>query len=247
MMKNHSRTRTLVVAWLVALSVCVTTARAEAETEDDWTFRFIPWVWATSLTGDVGPAVRPANVDLDFSDVLEVTEAGFVGSFDASYRDDWTIIAEGQYLALEESARGPLGNSVTLESDFSILGVAVAKRMWTNIDLYAGGRYVGMDTTVSLVGGPSVGGKQEWIDPIVGFRMKGKVNERLFLRLHMEVGGFGVNSDLTYGMAANFNYIFNDRYSLVFGYRILDIEYDKDDFVFDAKMDGLLVGLGITW
>jgi hypothetical protein len=48
-------------------------------------------------------------------------------------------------------------------------------------------------------------------------------------------------------MAANFNYMFNDRYSLIFGYRLLDIEYDKDDFVFDVKMDGLLLGFGISW
>jgi hypothetical protein len=247
MMINLSRTRALVAAWLVALTVCVTTASAETETEDDWTLRFIPYLWTSSLTGNIGPAVRPATVDLDFSDILEMTEIGFTGAFDASYRDDWTILAEGQYLELEESARGPLGNSVTIESDFKVLGVVLAKRMWPNIDLYAGGRYIGMDTTVSLAGGPSVGDTQDWIDPIVGFRMKGQVSERIFLRLAMDIGGFGVNSDLTYGMAANFNYIFNDRYSLIFGYRLLDVEYDKDDFVFDVKMDGLLIGFGISW
>jgi len=215
--------------------------------EDDWSFRLIPWLWTSSLTGDLGPSARPATVDLSFSDLLEMTEIGFTGTFDISYRDEWTLIAEGQYLALEESGQGPLGNNLTVDADMAIFGIVLAKRIWSGVDLYAGGRYFGLDVRVKSDVGLSPDANPNWIDPILGFRMKGSVSERVFVRLAMEFGGYGVNSDLTYGMAANFNYLFNDRFSLVFGYRMLDIDYDKDGFVFDAKMDGLLAGLAISW
>ncbi len=97
--------------------------------------------------------------------------------------------------------------------------------------------------------GPGLGGdgSQEWVDPIFGFRVRGKVNEKMFLQLYMDVGGFGVNSDFTYSMATNLNYLFNDTWSAIFGYRLLDIDYDKDGFLYDAKQDGLLFGLGYSF
>ncbi len=236
-----------VVAVLIMVMSNVALAQDTGGGEDNWSFRFIPWLWTSSLTGDLGPSARPATVDLSFKDVLEMTEIGFTGAFDISYRDEWTLIAEGQYLALEESGQGPLGNNLTVDADMAVFGIALAKRIWSGVDLYAGGRYMGLDVRVKSDVGLSPDGNPNWIDPFLGFRMKGSVSERLFVRLGMEFGGYGVNSDLTYGLAANFNYVFNDRFSLVFGYRVLDIDYDKDDFVFDAKLDGLLAALGISW
>ena len=104
-----------------------------------------------------------------------------------------------------------------------------------------------MDTDVSLAGAVTLGSREEWVDPVIGFRVRGDVTDKLFVRLAMDVGGFGVNSDLTYAFASNMNYVFNDTYSAIFGYRMLDMDYDKDGFVFDAKMDGLLLGMGITF
>jgi hypothetical protein len=97
--------------------------------------------------------------------------------------------------------------------------------------------------------GPGLGGNgsQDWADPIIGFRIRGEVNERLFLRLAMDVGGFGANSDMTYAIFTNLNYLFNETWSGIFGYRLLDIDYDKDDFIYDAKLDGLVFGLGYTF
>ena len=215
--------------------------------EGDWEVRVIPFLWATSLTGELGPAARPATVDLDFSDILDVTEAGFVGEIDATYKDERFFGLEAQYLELEETGTGPMGASVKAESTFGIGHCVVGKRIAKNLDLYAGGRYIYTDTDVSLAGAGKVGVKEDWIDPIVGFRITGTVSEKMFIRMGMDVGGFGVNSDFTYAVLTNLNYTFNDTYSAIFGYRMIDIEYDKNDFVFDAKMDGLVLGLGITF
>jgi hypothetical protein len=205
--------------------------------DGDWEFRFVPFLWATSLTGELGPSARPARVDLDFSDILEMTEAGFTGYVDATYQDNWWFAIEGQYLELEESGTGPMGARVKADVTFGIATFVVGKRLIENVDVTAGGRYMHMDTDVSLTG----------VDPIIGFRIRADATEKLFIRFGMDIGGFGVNSDFTYAFASNLNYVFNDRYSAIFGYRMLDVEYDKGGFLFDAKMDGLLLGLAITF
>jgi hypothetical protein len=38
-----------------------------------------------------------------------------------------------------------------------------------------------------------------------------------------------------------------ERYALVFGYRYLDVNYDKNDFLFDTAMTGPLFGLTIKF
>ncbi len=215
--------------------------------DGDWEFRFVPFVWATSLTGELGPKARPATVNMDFSDLLEMTEAGFTGEIDATYKENWWFAAEGQYLELEESGTGPMGARVKADVTFGIASFVVGKRLIENVDVYTGGRYLHMDTDVSLTGVGTIGKKEEWVDPIIGFRIRADATEKLFIRFGMDVGGFGVNSDFTYAFFSNLNYAFNDRYSAIFGYRMLDVEYDKGGFLFDAKMDGLLLGFGITF
>jgi len=242
-MRKNSLTMASIAALLILSSVYTTTARAEG----DWEVRVVPFVWATGLSGELGPAARPANVRLDFGDILEVTEAGFVGEIDVTYKDDWFFLMEGQYLELEESGTGPMGSRVKLESTFSISSFGVGKRVAENIDVYTGGRFFYMDTDVSLAGAGTIGSTEDWVDPIIGFRVRAQASEKLFIRLAMDVGGFGLNSDITYAFGSNLNYVFNDKYSAIFGYRMLDVDYDKGGFVFDAKMDGLLLGLGITF
>ena len=133
-----------VVAVLIMVLSNVALAQDSGGGEDKWSFRLIPWLWTSSMTGDVGPSVRPATVDLSFSDLLKMTEIGFTGTFDICYRDEWTLIAEGQYLALEESGQGPLGNNLTVDADMSVFAIVLAKRIWSGVDLYAGGRYFGV-------------------------------------------------------------------------------------------------------
>ncbi|UCD87111.1 MAG: hypothetical protein JSV01_04920 [Desulfobacterales bacterium] len=215
--------------------------------DGDWEFRFVPFLWASSLTGELGPKTRPATVNMDFSDLFEMTEAGFTGEIDATYKEDWWFAVEGQYLELEEKGTGPGGARVKADVTFGIASFVVGKRLIQNIDVYTGGRYLHMDTDVSLTGVPTIGKKEEWVDPIIGFRIRADATEKLFIRFGMDVGGFGVNSDFTYAFLSNVNYAFNDRYSAIFGYRMLDVEYDKGGFLFDAKMDGLLLGLAITF
>ena len=101
--------KSLITFLAVALMLAILPLANSQAAEGDWEVRFVPFVWATGLSGELGPAARPASVRLDFGDILEVTEAGFLGEIDATYKDDWVFLMEGQYLELEESGSGPEG------------------------------------------------------------------------------------------------------------------------------------------
>jgi hypothetical protein len=56
------------------------------------------------------------------------------------------------------------------------------------------------------------------------------------------IGGFGAGSDLTWDVLAAAGYQWNDRFSLVAGYRALGVDYDKDGFVYDVVQHGPILG-----
>ena len=229
-------------AMMLAMAPLLQTADAEG-----WSFQAIPYLWTAGLTGRIGPDEIAPTVDLDFDDILEVTEVGFVGSFEADYNGEWFFIAEGMYLELEESGPTPAGAKATLNFDYGLISFVGGRSVTDGIDVYVGGRYIDVGADISVSGGPGTDKSESWADPIVGFRATGTINDRTTVKLAMDVGGFGVNSDITYALATNVEYEFNDTLSGIFGYRILDVEYEKSGFVYDAKQDGLLLGLGISF
>ena len=234
----------VVLASVVGLTFGIVTPGEAAE---NWKFRVAPYLWTAGISGEIGPSAMPSAVDVDFSDYVEFIDIGVAGSVEAIHKGGWFFFAEGMYSELSMDGRTPMGAEVGVESKMAYATVAFGKSVFKNVELYGGGRYLYNSVAIDL--GPGLGGEgsQDWVDPIIGFRVRGDVNEKVFLRLAMDVGGFGVNSDLTYAMAANINYQLTDTWTSIFGYRALDIDYDKGGFVFNDKQDGLVFGLGYTF
>jgi len=62
------------------------------------------------------------------------------------------------------------------------------------------------------------------------------------LRGYGDIGGFGVSSDLTYQIYGGVGYRFKEWFSAELGYRVLDVDYDDDGFVYDLTMHGPMAG-----
>jgi len=132
------------------------------------------------------------------------------------------------------------------------------------VDLLAGFRYVEIDSKVNietdlLVGpvqtrfgsfGPvekdysnTVESETSWFDPVVGMQVDFAMTEKLGLGVRGDIGGFGVGSEFSWGLVTAAKYDFTDLVSGYAGYRILDIDYEETDFVFDAQMGGPIFGM----
>ena len=85
------------------------------------------------------------------------------------------------------------------------------------------------------------------MDPVVGMQVDFVATDALAFTLRGDIGGFGVGSDFSWGTLAAAKYEFTESASGFVGYRILDIDYDDSDFVFDAQMGGLVLGFMIRF
>ena len=86
---------------------------------------------------------------------------------------------------------------------------------------------------------------ETWVNPIVGAQYGYRFTDRLGLFVLGDVGGFGVESDLTLHAMAMLQYRFTDWFAGSVGYRYLMVDYDTSEFVFHAEFEGaILNGFG---
>ena len=149
--------------------VMVTVAVLSAETQEPavagaaavaqdggWELRVTPYVWAPSLSGDVGLKGASADVDLPISDLLQDLEmAGMLGM--EVRKDRLGLLADGVYYRFTTEADTPGNFLKTIDTTikFGMLDLAVAYRVvdvdrgW--LDLLAGGRYMTVEVNLDLI------------------------------------------------------------------------------------------------
>ena len=57
------------------------------------------------------------------------------------------------------------------------------------------------------------------------------------------IGGFGVGSDLAYELSATIGYQWNSSIGTALGYRMFDVDYEDDGYIYDLRQEGWQLGL----
>ena len=224
----------LVLALLAATSV---RAQDNATSESGgWEFEISPYAWFVSLDGKAATIRGLPSVDVD-----------------ASFSDIWDNKNFGALTALEARrgrTPGPLFNRADTEFKTFVSTVSgtyrpfVDGRTW--LDILAGARIWVTDTEITLnsnvLPNLSADEKETWVDPIVGTRGTFDLGSGFSLSGYGDIGGFGVSSDLTYQIYGGVGYSFKEWFSAELGYRVLDVDYDDDGFVYDLTMYGPTAG-----
>ncbi len=139
----------------------------------------------------------------------------------------------------------------------------------TAIDILAGARYWHQDMSVDLAlnasltdhGGLDISrgfaiarsGSVDWVDPLVGGRIRYNLAPGQDFILRADVGGFGVGSQFSWNALAAYSFVFAKRdgvtYSGLLGYRALDADFEQGSgrsrYVYDVTMHGPVTGLTI--
>jgi len=207
----------------------------------------------SSLKGDMGVGgAEPVGVDLSFGDILSHMKFALMGTFDARHG---RFVASGDMLFLKMSASDNIDIrdvdfvDVKLKTSTFITTMTAGYRAVDKdrlfLDLLAGGRINSMKTGLDLTGPQRSfsGSKTEtWIDPVIAVRFQAPIGQNWSVRTYGDIGGFGVGSHLTWQLLGGVEYQVSSRWSLSAGWRHLDIDYDHKGFVFDAAMDGPILG-----
>ncbi|NVK40299.1 MAG: hypothetical protein HWE39_03580 [Oceanospirillaceae bacterium] len=225
--------------------------------EPEWRFNLTPYLWFAGLEGDVGiVGLPPAPVDISASDALDDTETSLMVLMSAK-KGSHGIFADLFYADVrseEELVPDPVNLKAKTTTKTTIATLAYQYELYNSagaaMDLLAGGRYWNVDGELRFKGGLGMLAGQKrsdddsWIDPLLGFKGHWPLgSSRFFLAGGGAVGGFGVGSDSFYEINANIGYQWTDAIGTGIGYRIIDVDYDEDDFVYDARQEGWQIGL----
>ena len=248
--------RSLLVLLALFLHVVPPTVWAD----EGWQFRLTPYVWFAGLEGDVAtiPGAPVAPIDISPSEALEDTEASLMVLVDAK-RGRHGVFADLVYSDVrsdEELLPSPISlmlRSVTKTTIFSLAyQYEIFNRDHAVIDLMLGARYWNIDTELRFGGGLGfLAGKrvlhdESCIDPLLGIKGRMPIGHSKFsLEGGAGLGGFGIGSDLFYEFSGAIVYQWTPAIGTAIGYRMFDVDYDDDGFVYDARQQGWQ--LGLTW
>lgn len=230
--------------------------------EDGWDFRLAPYLWFAGLKGDIAtlPPLPAIPVDISSSDALNNTEAALMFMFEAKNLRHGVFfdLVYSDLQSEEELIPDPINLLIKATSKNTLVTLAyqyeLVQKERTILDVVAGARYWSIDTKLEFGDGLGIvippgtvlNHEESWVDPAIG--IKGRtpiVGSNFYVTGFAGIGGFGVGSDLFYDLNLNFGYQWNRAIGTGVGYRLYDVDYNKDDFLYDVKQQGWLIGL--TW
>ena len=217
----------------------------------DWSGQVTLYGWGAGVSGDFTPFTGAPSLSFDksLSEVLEDLDGAFFMT-GLARRGDLVLFGDLTYTSSSRDGLVPPGIPASGEVTIRSLSLAAGKRFeadeGTTIDVLGGLRAWSLDGSVAVpLAGVSVAPEANFVDPIVALRVNTGLSPRWSLLGYVDVGGFGVGSDLTWQVAITANYRATDTLYLSAGWRHLYLDYRDDGTVFDGSMSGPVVGA--TW
>jgi hypothetical protein len=223
------------------------------------------------ISGDQTVEGNEASVSLSADDVLRALDFGGMVHVE-SRRGRWGAFLDGSYVKLSADGDfGPRGGiDVDVSSELAMVELGMFYRFLERaigdgdaqtlmLDVLGGGRYTYLNAELDIEGAGPLGAdlevekSKDWIDPIVGGRVRIDITERLAFNLRGDVGGFdiGSSSDLVWNVIGALGYQLSENTTLWIGYRHLDIDYEDGSgagqFEYDVEMTGPILGLAILF
>ena len=208
-------------------------------------YRLMPYLWTSGIHADIGPPARPTSADVSFGDYVGFIDAGAAFVFEAE-GDRWSFSSDVLWVKLSQDVDLRAGTA-DFENEQLILELAVGYRPqgWKEARIVGGVRYLDMGTTIRFRDPLEVGIGQDWADPFVGLEWRPRRDKWEYL-LEGDIGG-GVDADFTWSFIVGGAYHFSDRYAVTAAYRFVDSEFEDSEFVFDGRLEGLLIGVIIKF
>lgn len=254
-MKPGIRIRILFLC-LVVLLAGYSAAPAESMGDDAWHFQITPYAWLTGQNGRAAtlPGLPPADISVDFyEDILgNINMAGMlVGE---ARKGRFGLVSDIVYSDIEMKDPTPYGvlySAVNTRSKSWIVSLAGLYRLFEDqsrfLDGLVGFRYWSVDTDMTLFAGllpeRNISNSEDWFDPFIGLKgLSALGKSKFFVSGGVLLGGFGVSSDLFWDASINLGYQWTEGFSTTLGYRYLDVDYEKNDFLYDVAQDGMTLG-----
>lgn len=239
-MRAVTRTVALPTALLLA-ALAAPAARAQDRGNPGWYVRLAPYAWASNIDGAVslGLPADPQTV----GEYLVAIE-------DTLLRRAWAARAEvgkGRVRAWFNVSRANLTKPTEIEpiaNPADTLGGSFDFTWFTGeafaaiqvgpfvsshaFEVYAGGRYVKHDQSVSVEGAPPAAVTESWIEPATGVRLWAEMGRRFWAAFNTDIGGFGLGSDFSWTLGGELGLRVIGPLDVSLRYNYQEVDYDND-------------------
>lgn len=240
-------------AKLFATSMILPFAASAGEQDPGWEFAVSPYLWTPGINASVGTALGTVSVDMSTSDVLSKLDLAFMGALEAR-KGRWGLIADLFYADISQNSGTPLGlafSRARVETQAKALSAYAAYRIQENdrvaLDLLAGFRVSSLNVDLSLsprlLPGLRLSVGETWVDPVIGARTRVAITDKWFATAFADVGGFNVDSDLTWQVFGSLGYQINPRWSVLGGWRYFSAKKEMDGRDVTTDFSGPLIGV----
>lgn len=228
----------------------------QSTSTDEWQFQFSPYFWLASLHGNAGIRNRTSQVDESFGDIFHMLNFTFMGVFEAR-KGKLVSLTDLEYVNISDNKAtpGPLFSNVDAQFKTFIFDPEVGYRLLdhpdkgASIDVLGGVRVWHVSTDFAFGAGvlpaTEVQASRNWVDGVVGLRGKAALSPKMFITGKFDVGGGG--SKFSWQLFGGAGYNITPKIALIGGYRVLDVNYNKNGFVYDMNQRGPIVGLGFRF
>jgi len=215
---------------------------AETVLEPGWSFTIAPYAWMAGLSGDVAlSGYGKAHADVGFGDVFKSLDFVAMVVAEARY-DRYALLSDFVYLMVTNKVKAPMGIKAKVDTDVLQWTPTLAYSLYlddrANLDVVAGARLWSVETSLRTTAPVSLAyhADDQWIDAIGGIRGTFDLTENTFVHGWALAGAGG--SDLVWDLLGGVGYRWNDKVSLMAGYRAQGVDYRNGAFEFDAVMKG---------
>jgi opacity protein-like surface antigen len=259
---HMKRFLSIVLALIATFMLMAAPAAAQTQTgttqENQWQFEFTPYLWLAGIEGDVRHGrFGSGGVEASFTDIFQNLNGAFMGTLEAR-KGRWGILLDTIYLSISGTVDTPdraIGDvDVKLKTGiYSLAGLYRAVEKPFALDILAGVRYATVSADLDIepgrfpqiMQGRSVSDSMHWWDGFAGMRALIPLSERWSMLGYVDIGSGG--SNFTLQAVAGVNYQISKHFVIKGGYRFIMIDVEDSAFVYDVKLAGPYLALGIRF
>lgn len=232
---------------VVLVLFAATSGAQEPASGDEWQFRLTPYVWLAGVTGYTGtedfdlPQIEPGYQFF----TLENFDGVFFMAF-AAQKGQWAIHTDFVYLSFADSFPDGLVQSTFDLTGYTVeLSAGYRPASWQNTQLIFGARGIWVDLEASLSPGPTGDASSSFVDPIVGISYERQWENKWGLMARGDIGAG--SSEMMVNAVLAGTYQFTDLFTLAFGYRYLEVDFEDSDMLLDVSFQGYSIGFQFDW
>jgi hypothetical protein len=215
-----------------------------ATAQEGWDWRITPYVWGTGLSGDIALGAVGREVDLEFSEILDVLTGTALIHIEAA-NGDHLLFGDLVWLQVEpEDEIATIGGVAEAELDSTIIELGYA-RDGDALGYEVGLRYWDLDIEIDPALAAGIVRGDSWADVFGGIRNTREWGADWSMATRANVGAGG--ADLSIGLQIDFARELERGNAIVAGLKIIDLDYEEENvrgipFVLDATFIGATAG-----